>query len=218
MSHTCVSQLVCARCALCALCTLALMHACMHAPCPNSKRPCPQSPCLFQAKFAPTYSFNALNPHVFLPYRVAAAPYGGPLATVRDERLVLQLGAGASLRPVIRTFTASGAELGSMVWERGHIVEWGWSERLELVIVEANGKVGVHLDTACMYGRCAGVQVNLIVCLAMLQPFGGGCSSLCFCRVCSLTHFSWTQSGLKHTPSLLRMSCHAAGGPLLNVL
>lgn len=75
------------------------------------------------------------------PRRVACAPYGGPLATVRDERLVLQLAAGASLRPVVRTFTCAGRELGSMVWERGSIVAWGWTERLELVIVESSGKV-----------------------------------------------------------------------------
>ena len=51
--------------------------------------------------------------------------------------------AGGSVRPIIRTFAASGRLLGSHVWDKGHIVGWGWSGTLELVIVDDVGKVSV---------------------------------------------------------------------------
>ncbi|KAG2491741.1 hypothetical protein HYH03_009904 [Edaphochlamys debaryana] len=90
--------------------------------------------------------------------RVAIAPFGGPIAAVRDERRIVRLSLGASsggpgggggagaagaggLRPVLRTFTAAGAPLGAAVWEGGRLVELGWSEEVQLITVEANGKV-----------------------------------------------------------------------------
>ncbi len=74
------------------------------------------------------------------PPRLACAPFGGPVAAIRDERRMVVITSG-NMRPVIRTFTAAGEQLGAMVWERGSILEWGWSDDLELIIVEASGRV-----------------------------------------------------------------------------
>ena len=60
---------------------------------------------------------------------------------MRDERQMVVVGPGSSSRPVIRLFNALGQELGSIVWEHGSIVEWGWDADLHLVIVEETGKV-----------------------------------------------------------------------------
>ena len=74
------------------------------------------------------------------PPRLACAPFGGPIAAIRDERRMVVI-TGGGMRPVIRTFTAAGEQLGAMVWERGTIVEWGWSDDLELIIMEVSGRV-----------------------------------------------------------------------------
>ena len=72
---------------------------------------------------------------------MCCAPFGGPVATVRDERQMVFVTAGGSVRPIIRTYAASGRTLGSHLWEKGRIVGWGWSGALELVVVDEAGKV-----------------------------------------------------------------------------
>ena len=52
------------------------------------------------------------------------------------------------MRPIIRIFSAAGQELGSAVWDKGRIIEWGWSSDLELVVVEEGGKVGGSRNAA----------------------------------------------------------------------
>ncbi len=54
--------------------------------------------------------------------------------------------AGGALRPVLRTYTCSGVALGAAVWEgTGRIVDWGWTEELQLLVLEASGRVsGVY--------------------------------------------------------------------------
>jgi hypothetical protein len=81
---------------------------------------------------------------LWCPCRFACATYGGPIATIRDERLlteVTRLSGDGSVRPVLRIFSSSGAHLGSRLWEGGRLVGWGWSAEQELVTVEAKGKV-----------------------------------------------------------------------------
>lgn len=78
-------------------------------------------------------------------HRVAAAPFGGPVAVVRDEgSLVVIHGSGATGgRPLVRIFSASGQLQGSFLWEGGRLLAWGWSDQLELVMVDEGGKVGL---------------------------------------------------------------------------
>ncbi|GBF95901.1 hypothetical protein Rsub_08492 [Raphidocelis subcapitata] len=90
--------------------------------------------------------------------RVAAAPFGGPIATLRDERAVVPVRGAGPARPVVRLFSAAGAEAGSFLWERGRLAGWGWSDAQELVIVEPSGKVqfyspqGVRLPKELSFG------------------------------------------------------------------
>lgn len=73
---------------------------------------------------------------------MCCAPFGGPIATIRDETaLVVVRGAGPT-RPVVRLFSSSGVETGSFLWEKGRLAGWGWSDAWELVLVEPTGKVG----------------------------------------------------------------------------
>eukprot|EP00884_Botryococcus_braunii_P014411 jgi/Botrbrau1/22971/Bobra.0030s0043.1 len=60
--------------------------------------------------------------------RVACALYGGPIAVVRDDRKIV-LVTGGITKPVIRTFTAAGAPLGSFLWEGGRIISMGLDPR-----------------------------------------------------------------------------------------
>eukprot|EP00798_Chlamydomonas_sp_ICE-L_P031781 gene31781-6977_t len=73
--------------------------------------------------------------------RVCCAAYGGPIATVRDESKAVVITSSSSMRPLIRIFSAAGIELGSVLWERGRILDWGWSSNLELAVVEESAKV-----------------------------------------------------------------------------
>jgi len=41
--------------------------------------------------------------------RVACAPFGGPIATVRDETKPVPLGSTSTAAPTVRTYTAAGA-------------------------------------------------------------------------------------------------------------
>ncbi|GFR52291.1 hypothetical protein Agub_g14826, partial [Astrephomene gubernaculifera] len=92
--------------------------------------------------------------------RLACAPFGGPIAAIRDERRIVLVGPpshapaaaathgsaasaalltgdAGGLKPVLRTFSASGVSLGAAVWEGGRLAGWGWSEEQQLVVVEA---------------------------------------------------------------------------------
>ncbi|EFJ45438.1 hypothetical protein VOLCADRAFT_105988 [Volvox carteri f. nagariensis] len=80
--------------------------------------------------------------------RLACAPYGGPIAAIRDERRAVlvthgssAVAAGGGLKPVLRTFTAAGASLGACVWEGGRLVDWAWTDEQQLAVVDAKGKV-----------------------------------------------------------------------------
>lgn len=76
--------------------------------------------------------------------RVSCAPMGGPIAAMRDERQMVVVVGPGSVRPVLRTFTSSGEEMGSYVWDstgRGQVAAWGWTSSLELVIVDEAGHV-----------------------------------------------------------------------------
>ncbi|KAF8057673.1 VCL1 [Scenedesmus sp. PABB004] len=90
--------------------------------------------------------------------RVAAAPFGGPLAVMRDESalVVVPRGAPAGGRPVVRIFSAAGALLGSFLWEGARLAGWGWSAELELVMVDAAGKVYFY----SLHGECLAKQVS----------------------------------------------------------
>lgn len=80
-------------------------------------------------------------PHTL--FRLAIAPCGGPIAAVRDESKLVALGPGGGAgRLVVRLFSASGGELGSVLWERGRLALLGWTPRMQLLLLDDTGKVG----------------------------------------------------------------------------
>ena len=72
--------------------------------------------------------------------RVACAPYGGPIALVRDDRKIV-LVTGGSTKPVVTTHTAAGVKLGAFTWEKGRIMGMGWTSEEDLMLLEQSGEV-----------------------------------------------------------------------------
>ncbi|XP_034487688.1 vacuolar protein sorting-associated protein 16 homolog [Drosophila innubila] len=72
---------------------------------------------------------------------VVAAPYGGPLAAIRDSAKVVPV-KGIS-RSMIRIFDTSGNETGHILWNHGKLISMGWSDTEELICVLENAKVFV---------------------------------------------------------------------------
>ncbi|XP_019620380.1 PREDICTED: vacuolar protein sorting-associated protein 16 homolog isoform X4 [Branchiostoma belcheri] len=73
---------------------------------------------------------------------VAAAPYGGPVALIRDETKLVRV--QGSIRPVIYIYTSSGREISSIRWNSGHVIHLGWSCSEELLCVQEDGSVLVY--------------------------------------------------------------------------
>uniref|UniRef100_A0A4X1SGX6 Vacuolar protein sorting-associated protein 16 homolog n=2 Tax=Sus scrofa TaxID=9823 RepID=A0A4X1SGX6_PIG len=77
---------------------------------------------------------------------VAAAPYGGPIALLRNP---WRKEKAASVRPVLEIYSASGMPLASLMWKSGPVVSLGWSAEEELLCVQEDGVVlvyGLHGD------------------------------------------------------------------------
>ncbi|KAJ1801027.1 Vacuolar protein [Coemansia sp. RSA 2399] len=77
-------------------------------------------------------------------FRVAAAPFGGPIALVRDDRQLLEAGAAPMLDSSISVFAASGASIGRIEYDGlVRIAAFSWNSREELVCVQEDGNVRV---------------------------------------------------------------------------
>uniref|UniRef100_A0A8P0NXL1 Vacuolar protein sorting-associated protein 16 homolog n=1 Tax=Canis lupus familiaris TaxID=9615 RepID=A0A8P0NXL1_CANLF len=77
---------------------------------------------------------------------VAAAPYGGPIALLRNP---WRKEKATSIRPVLEIYSASGLPLASLLWKSGPVVSLGWSAEEELLCVQEDGVVlvyGLHGD------------------------------------------------------------------------
>uniref|UniRef100_A0A8C2VNB4 VPS16 core subunit of CORVET and HOPS complexes n=1 Tax=Chinchilla lanigera TaxID=34839 RepID=A0A8C2VNB4_CHILA len=77
---------------------------------------------------------------------VAAAPYGGPIALLRNP---WRKEKATSVRPVLEIYSASGVSLASLLWKSGPVVSMGWSAEEELLCVQEDGAVlvyGLHGD------------------------------------------------------------------------
>lgn len=72
---------------------------------------------------------------------VAAAPYGGPIALLRN---CWRKEKAASVRPVLEIYSASGLPLASLLWKSGPVVALGWSAEEELLCVQEDGAVLVY--------------------------------------------------------------------------
>lgn len=74
-------------------------------------------------------------------HRVAAAPFGGPVAAIRDESKIVQLRSESARRSLL-LFSPSGQPLASLPWSHHpRIVSMSWSSSLLLLLVLRDGTV-----------------------------------------------------------------------------
>lgn len=77
------------------------------------------------------------------PCSIFPAPFGGPVALVRDDKKVL-LFRGTSARPDVAICSAAGRPLGRVLWEGPRLVAAGWTADERLVAVDERGSVRLH--------------------------------------------------------------------------
>ncbi|XP_022100529.1 vacuolar protein sorting-associated protein 16 homolog [Acanthaster planci] len=75
-------------------------------------------------------------------FKVAAAPYGGPIALVRDESKMTHVRGGT--RPTIYIYTSSGREISQFRWDSGKLLHMGWSSSEDLLCVQEDGTALVY--------------------------------------------------------------------------
>ncbi|KAI1238064.1 hypothetical protein IHE44_0012775 [Lamprotornis superbus] len=79
---------------------------------------------------------------------VAAAPYGGPIALLRNSRRDKTPGA----RPLLEIYSASGLLLASVPWKSGRLVHLGWTAGEDLLCIQEDGTVLVY-NLFCEFKR-----------------------------------------------------------------
>ncbi|XP_068634091.1 protein VACUOLELESS1 [Aristolochia californica] len=83
-------------------------------------------------------------------HRIACAPFGGPIAAIRDDSKIVQLYA-ESARRKLHIFNCAGVSLASSVWDRpgGRLIGMSWTDDQTLVCVVQDGTVyryNVHAE------------------------------------------------------------------------
>jgi len=76
-------------------------------------------------------------------YKIAAAPFGGPIAMIRDENKILMV-QKQSTKPMITIYTAAGRQMSTIQWDKGRIVGMGWTDTEQLVCVMDDGTVRIY--------------------------------------------------------------------------
>ncbi|GER53384.1 vacuolar protein sorting-associated protein [Striga asiatica] len=82
--------------------------------------------------------------------KIACAPFGGPIAVIRDDAKIVQLYAESALRK-LRIFTSSGRLVSETVWKNpgGRLIGLSWTDDLTLVCITQDGTVysyNVHAE------------------------------------------------------------------------
>ncbi|XP_071101576.1 vacuolar protein sorting-associated protein 16 homolog [Haliotis cracherodii] len=73
---------------------------------------------------------------------VAAAPYGGPIALMRDESKSGRV--TTNVKPIISVYNTAGKLLSQLRWNSGHVIQIGWTVTEELLCVQDDGVVLVY--------------------------------------------------------------------------
>ncbi|KAJ2584845.1 Vacuolar protein [Coemansia sp. RSA 1836] len=77
-------------------------------------------------------------------FRVAASSFGGPIALLRDDRLLLEAGSAPLLDSAIHVFSASGQTIGKIEYDGlHHIAGFSWNGREQLVCVQEDATVRI---------------------------------------------------------------------------
>lgn len=74
---------------------------------------------------------------------LTAAQSGGPIVVLRDRAKLLKL-QGPSHKPIVAIYSSSGKLLSSFIWDKGQLVQLGWSSTEELLCVQEDGKVLIY--------------------------------------------------------------------------
>lgn len=101
---------------------------------------------------------------------VSGAPYGGPIAVVRDRKQLVRV--MGSAKPVITIYNCVGNVISKILWNSGVLLHLGWSDGEQLLCVQESGDVLVY-DMFGAYQRTfnMGQQVrDTKVCKAQLFP------------------------------------------------
>ncbi|KAL0306702.1 UNVERIFIED_CONTAM: protein VACUOLELESS1 [Sesamum radiatum] len=74
--------------------------------------------------------------------KIACAPFGGPIAVIRDDAKIVQLYAESALRK-LRIFTSSGRLISETVWKNpgGRLIGMSWTDDLTLICITQDGTV-----------------------------------------------------------------------------
>ncbi|KAI5662106.1 hypothetical protein M9H77_21429 [Catharanthus roseus] len=74
--------------------------------------------------------------------KVACAPFGGPIAAIRDDAKIVQLYAESALRK-LRIFNSAGVQIAETVWRNpgGRLIGMSWSDDLTLICITQEGTV-----------------------------------------------------------------------------
>lgn len=74
--------------------------------------------------------------------KVACAPYGGPIAVIRDDSKIVQLYAESALRK-LRIFNSAGNQIAETIWRNpgGRLIGMSWTEDQTLICIVQDGTV-----------------------------------------------------------------------------
>ncbi|KAM7431240.1 Vacuolar protein sorting-associated protein 16, partial [Porites harrisoni] len=75
---------------------------------------------------------------------VSAAPFGGPIALIRDDKHFARVQGSAINKPIIHIFSSAGRELATVKWDGGPIIQMGWSVTEDLLCVADDGTIMVY--------------------------------------------------------------------------
>ncbi|XP_074003457.1 vacuolar protein sorting-associated protein 16 homolog isoform X2 [Numenius arquata] len=80
---------------------------------------------------------------------VAAAPYGGPIALLKNNSRKEK---SPSARPLLEIYSASGLLLASIPWKSGQLVQLGWTASEDLLCIQEDGTVLIY-NLFCEFKR-----------------------------------------------------------------
>ncbi|XP_071942390.1 vacuolar protein sorting-associated protein 16 homolog [Antedon mediterranea] len=75
-------------------------------------------------------------------FKIAAAPYGGPIALIRDDSKIMQVKGGA--RPIVYIFTSVGVQVASFSWKSLRVIHLAWTNTEDLMIIQEDGTVHLY--------------------------------------------------------------------------
>lgn len=77
--------------------------------------------------------------------KVACAPFGGPIAVIRDDSKIVQLYAESALRK-LRVFNSAGLQLSEIVWRNpgGRLIGMSWTDEQTLICITQDGSVYMY--------------------------------------------------------------------------